>query len=243
MVAHVPPFGRNPGGSPDFLAYPVPKARMHVLGTRFRGAWVSHAAPRVRKGCAGLRMQPYPRAPDLVWPGHLHGTGCLSARAMDTGFPIAVCRLCLGPGCALVWVSVTPPALAGVSGGSVWVRFLVSPLFSRLGLAVYAVGLGFRPATPPFLVVVLGRAWLCARSACTPPFPVLVCGVGVRAGVRVSAAPRHSLGRCWGVCVFVCSFCVVSCTSCLGVRCGGVCLGIGCCRAPPLRAGVSDLPE
>ena len=34
MLAHVPSFGRNPGGSPDFLAYPVPKACMHYLGTR-----------------------------------------------------------------------------------------------------------------------------------------------------------------------------------------------------------------
>ena len=34
MLAHVPPFGRNPRGSPDFLAYPVPKACMHILGTR-----------------------------------------------------------------------------------------------------------------------------------------------------------------------------------------------------------------
>ena len=33
MLAHVPSFGRNPKGSPDFLAYPVPKACMHVLGT------------------------------------------------------------------------------------------------------------------------------------------------------------------------------------------------------------------
>ena len=33
MLAHVPSFGRNPRGSPDFLAYPNPKACMHVLGT------------------------------------------------------------------------------------------------------------------------------------------------------------------------------------------------------------------
>ena len=33
MLAHVPSFGRNPRGSPYFLAYPVPKACMHVLGT------------------------------------------------------------------------------------------------------------------------------------------------------------------------------------------------------------------
>ena len=88
--------------------------------------------------------------------------------------------------------------------------------------------------TPPFLVGVLGPVWLCARFACTPPFPVLVCGVGVPAGVGVAAASHHSLGRCWGVSVLVCSSRVVSCTFWLGVRCGGVWLGLGCCRAPPL---------
>ena len=39
------------------------------------------------------------------------------------------------------------------------------------------------------------------------------------------------------MCVFVCSSRVVPCTSWLGVRCGAVCLGLGCCRAPPLLAG------
>ena len=34
MLAHVPSSERNPKGSPDFLAYPVLKACMHVLGTR-----------------------------------------------------------------------------------------------------------------------------------------------------------------------------------------------------------------
>ena len=91
-------------------------------------------------------MQPYPRSPDLVWLGHLHGMGCLSGRAMDTWFPAFVWRLCLGPGCGWVWVSVTLPALAGVLGGWVWVPFVVSPLFCRLGFAVFAVTLGFRPA-------------------------------------------------------------------------------------------------
>ena len=33
MLAHVPSFGRNPRGSPDFLAYAVPNACVHVLGT------------------------------------------------------------------------------------------------------------------------------------------------------------------------------------------------------------------
>ena len=54
-------------------------------------------------------MQPYPRAPDLVWPGHLHVMGSLIARAMDTGFPTVVWRLCLG-----LAFAVTPLSLAGV---------------------------------------------------------------------------------------------------------------------------------
>ena len=33
MLVQVPFFGRNSRGSPDFMAYPVPKACMHVLGT------------------------------------------------------------------------------------------------------------------------------------------------------------------------------------------------------------------
>ena len=33
MLAHVTSFGWKPKGSTDFLAYPVPKACMHVLGT------------------------------------------------------------------------------------------------------------------------------------------------------------------------------------------------------------------
>ena len=116
---------------------------------------------------AGLRMPPYPPAPDLVWLGHLHGTGCLSARAMDTGFPTAVWHLCLGPRCAWVWVSVTPPALAGVLGGCVWVWFVVSPLFSPLGFAVFAVGVGFRPA-PLLSWVGFWDARGCVRA---PPAP------------------------------------------------------------------------
>ena len=73
-------------------------------------------------------MQPYPRSLDLVWPGHLHGTGCLSARAVGTGFPTVVRRLCLGPVCGWVWVLLTLPVLAGVLGGCVWAGFVVLSL-------------------------------------------------------------------------------------------------------------------
>ena len=91
-------------------------------------------------------MQPYPRSPDLVWPGQLHGTGCLTARAVDTGFPTVVWRVCLGPGCGWVWVQLTPPVLAGVLGGCGWVRFVVLSLFCRLVFVVFVVRLRFRRA-------------------------------------------------------------------------------------------------
>ena len=96
-------------------------------------------------------MQCYPRAPDQFWPGHLHGTGCLTVRATDTGFSTIVWRLCLGPGLA-----VTPPILAGVLGVRVWVQVLASPRQSWLGLLVRVVGVGFclHPANPGWRVGV-----------------------------------------------------------------------------------------
>ena len=236
MLAHVTSFGRNPRVSPDFLAYPAPKACMHVHGIRVpRRLGVARSLES--QSSAGLRMQPYPRAPDLVWPGHLHGRGRLSARAMDTGFPAVVWRLCLGPACAWVSVSGTPPALAGVLGGCVSVRFVVSPLFSPLGFVVFALGLGFRPA--PHL------SWLGFRDVrgCvhTPPAPrrpgfwcavwawVLGSGFGLR--------PASPWGGVVGPCVRSCV-----CPACPRPSWGAACVGgvCGCCRSwgvpppPPL---------
>ena len=144
-------------------------------------------------------MQPYPRAPDLVWPGQLHGTGCLSARALDTGFPTVGWCLCLGPGCGWVWVSVTPPVLAGVLGGCVWVRFVVSSLFCGLGFVVFVVGLGFRPA-PHLSWLGIWDARGCVRA---PPAPrrfrfrcaVWACVLG--SGFRLRpATPWGGVGVC-----------------------------------------------
>ena len=146
---------------------------------------------------AGLRMQPYTRAPDLVWPGHLQGTGCLSARDMDTGFPTVVWRLRLGPGCAWVWVSVTPPALAGVFGGCVWVRFVVSPLFCRLGFAVFAVGLGFPPA-PHLSWLGLWDVCGCVRSPPAPRRSRFWCAVW-------ACVLGSGFWRCWEVLGCVCA--------------------------------------
>ena len=111
-------------------------------------------------------MQPYPRSPDLVWPGHLHGTGCLSARAVGTGFPTVGLRLWLGPGCGWSWVLFTP---APCGWGLGWVC---------LGSVCGAV---------PLLPAVCGvRGWALV-SACFRD----LCGF-----VRVSLAPRRFWFRC-----------------------------------------------
>ena len=105
MLANVPSFGRN-------LAYPVPKACMHVLGTRvprLLGVARSASSPKAAQalGCS--------LTPGLVWPGHLHGTGFLSARAVGTGFPTVVRRLCL------VKLVLTPVAILGSLGVCIYV--------------------------------------------------------------------------------------------------------------------------
>ena len=115
---------------------------------------------------AGLRMQTYPRSPDLVWPGHLHGSGCLSARAVGTGFPTVGLRLWLGPVCGWVWVLLTP---ANRGWGLGWVC-----LGSVCGVV---------PLLPP-VCGVRGWALVSARFW-------VVCGF-----VRVSLAPRRFRFRC-----------------------------------------------
>ena len=110
-------------------------------------------------------MQPYPRSPHLVWPGHLHGTGCLSARAVGTGFPTVVRRFLFGSGLRL--------------------------------------GVGFvNPASP-------------RCSACPPPFPVPVCGVGVRAGTGSGLCPAL-LGWVGWIFFFFCFVVSVAGCPCFG---------------------------
>ena len=129
-------------------------------------------------------MQPYPRAPDLVWPGHLHGTGCLNARAVGTGFPTVGLRLWLGPGCGWSWVLFTPArcglgSWVGVFGLGLW----CCPSFAG---CLWCSWLGFGVG------LLSGPVWFPARFPCPPPFPVPVCGVGA----RVSAVPRPSWLGC-----------------------------------------------
>ena len=225
MLAHVPSFGRNPRGSPDFLAYLVPKACMHVLRAgvpRCLGVARYASSPKAAQalGCSltpGLR----------IWFGQVT---CMARAASVPGLwtQVFYCCVALVFGSGL-WLGsgfgCTPPLLAGVLGCvCACVGAPLVPCHLRLGCApwVVVVGFGFRlrPATPGWGVGVC--VCLCARSACTPPLLAWVCGVGVCASARVSAAPRHSwLGV--GVCV-----CLCACSACLPPLLAGAC-GLGVC--------------
>ena len=171
-------------------------------------------------------MQLYPQSPDFVWPGHLHGTGCLSARAMDNGLPTVVCCLCLGLRCAL-----TPLFLAGVQGVCVLAGVSASPRHSRLGFVVRVFRVGFRGCgergfcgfgSPP--CGVLAEWWspspasICGPLALRPRSPfrlgfsspfffLCVCVAGgtplIRWGVRrrvrgvLSSGPSAAMWSCW----------------------------------------------
>ena len=187
MLAHVPSFGRNPRGSPDFLAYPVPKACMHVLGTRVPrrlGVARSASGPKaaLALGCSltpGLRIS-FGRVTCMARAASVPGLWAL-------GFLLLACvcgwvRVAVGRGFCLPL-----PVVAGVLGGCVWVRFVVLSLFSRL-FVVFVVGLWCGPAFGTCLV------------SCAFPLPPAVSGSGVRCGyacwARVSAVPRPSWLGC-----------------------------------------------
>ena len=241
MLAHVPSFGRNPRYSPDFLAYPVPKACMHVLGTRVPrclGVARSASSPKAAQalGCSltlGLRIS--------------FGRVTCMARAASVPRLWTLGFLLLRGACVWVWVVVwfgfrLRPATPGWGVG-LCVCFGPVPLVTRhswLGCAVWVcvLGLGFRlrPATPGWGVGVC--VCLCARPACTPPLLAGLCGMGVCVWVRVFAAPRPSWLGCGCVCVLVCALRLYPATPGWGVRCGCGCLGSGSGSAPPLLAGL-----
>ena len=190
MLAHVPSFGRNPRGSPDFLAYPVPKACMHVLGT-----WV----PR-RLGVA--RSAPSPKAALALGcsltPGLRISLGRVTCMAPAASMPGLWALGFLLLACVCGWVRVAVGCgfclplrvVAGVLGGCVWAWFVVLSLFCRL-FVVFVVGPWCRPAFGTCVV------------SCAFRLPPAVSGSGVRCGracwARVSAVPRPSWLGCRGV--------------------------------------------
>ena len=144
--------------------------------------------------------------------------------------------LCLRSG-----FSCAPPLLARVLVRMcVCVRALLVARHPWLGCAVSVcvlqLGFRLRPVTPGSGVGVC--VCLCARSAFNPPLLAWACAVGVCAGARVSAAPRHSWLGCWGVCVFVCALSLYPAIPGWDVRCGCVCFGSGFGCALPLLAWV-----
>ena len=192
MLAHVPSFGRNPRGSPDFLAYPVPKACMHVLGTR---------VPR-RLGVA--RSASSPKAAQAL--------GCSLTPGLRISFGRVTCmaRAASVPG---LWA----PGFLLSCGVRVWVRLAVGcgfclPRQSWLGswVGVFGHGLWCCPSSVGCLWcswlgfgfgLLLGRVWFRGRPACPPPFPVPARGVGVCAGPGSRLCPAL-LGWVVGVCFF-----------------------------------------
>ena len=190
MLVHVPSFGRNPRGSPDFLAYPVSKACMHDLGTR---------VPR-RLGVACSASSPT-AAPAL---------GCSLTPGLRISFGRVTCmaRAASVPG---LWAL----GLLLLCGVCVWVRFAVgcgfcSPCQSWRGLGWVCLGTvcGVVPLASAFCGVrgwgsvfglLMGRVWFRAHPACPPPFPVPACGVGVRAGPGSRLCPALC-GWVVGVC-------------------------------------------
>ena len=113
------------------------------------------------------------------------------------------------------------------------------PRQSWLGYAVlvcvFCPGLG---CAPRFLATVLGCVFWCVRTSCTPPILAGVCGVGMCAWARVSAAPHHSWLGCWGLCVFVCALLLYPTNPGWGVQCGFLSLGSGFGYNPLFLAGV-----
>ena len=191
MLAHVPSFGRNPRGSPDFLAYPVPKACMHVLGTRVPrrlGVARSASSPKAAQalGCSltpGLRIS-FGRVTCMARAASVPGLWAL-------GFLLLACvcgwvRVAVGRGFCLPL-----PVVAGVLGGCVWARFVVLSLFCRL-FVVFVVGLWCGPAFGTCVV------------SCAFPLPPAVSGSGVRCGRPGLGCAPLFLARLSG-CVF-CAF-------------------------------------
>ena len=163
---------------------------MHVLGTRVPrrlGVARSASSPKaaLALGCSltpGLRIS-FGRVTCMARAASVPGLWAL-------GFLLLACvcgwvRVAFGGGFCLPL-----PVVAGFLGGCVWAWFVVLSLFCRL-FVVFVVGLWCRPA--------FGTCVVSCAFPLPPPFPVSVCGVGVRAGPGSRLCPAL-LGWVVGLC-------------------------------------------
>ena len=171
MLAHVPSFGRNPRGSPDFLASRVPKACLHVLGTgvpRCLGVARSASSPKAAQalGCnltPGLQIS--------------FGRVTCMARAASVPGLWRLCFLLLRGACVWVWVVV---------GFGFRLR-PATPGWGFWGVCALVCALRLYPATPGW-GVRCGCVWLGSGLDCALPLPAGVSGF-VSACVRAPLAP------------------------------------------------------
>ena len=207
MLAHVPSFQQNPRGSPDFLAYPVPKAGMHVLGTgvpRCLGVARSAYSPKAAQalGCSltpGLRIL-FGRVTCMARAASVPGLwtlGLLLLRGacvwvwvvVAFGFRLRPASLVWGVGvcvCLCVCFACTQQLLARVRGAGVcvWARVLAAPCHSWLGCWAVCV-LRLHPATAG-TGARCGCVCLGSGFGCAPPLLAGTLGC-----VRAPLAPSH----------------------------------------------------
>ena len=201
----------------------------------------SACTPPLLAGVCGVGVCAWARvsaAPPHSWPGSWGVCVCVCACSVCT--PPLLAGVCGVGLCAWACFLAAPrPSWLGCWGVCVCVRALLVARHSWLGCAVSVCDLGpgfwLRPATPSWCFGVF--VCLCARSACTPPLLAGLCGVGVCAWARVSAAPRHWWMGLRGVCVSLCALRLYHATPGWGVQCGCVCFNLGFSCAPPLLAG------
>ena len=181
VLAHVSSFGRNPRGSPDFPAYPVPKACMHVLGT-----WVPRSLGVARSASS-------PKAAQAL--------GCSLTPGLRISFGPVTCmaRAASVPG---LWTL----GFLLLCGASVWVWFVLGlgfwlrPATPGWGDGVFVCSLRLYPATPGW-GVRCGCVCFGSGFGCPPPLVAGMMGC-VCACVHSPLVLRHSWGvRCGCVCM------------------------------------------
>ena len=205
MLAHVPSFGRNPRGSPDFLAYPVPKACMNVLGTwvpRRLGVARSASSPKAAQalGCSVTPVSGSRLAGSPAWhglpqcPGCGHWVSyCCAAFVFGSGLRLGVGFVNpASPGWGLGWVCLgtvcgVVPLVSAVCGVRGWGSVLAC-LWDVCGFV--------RARLAPRRFRFQRAVWACVLGpglGCAPPFLAGLSGCVFCAFFFLQAVPVPGL--------------------------------------------------